>query len=118
MAQLSTLGIVRTMSEFASIQQLWKEHMSRPFPRALAGEEIDGECLVLIDSTAAGCITTFLGGSRAPHLDAKRQQVLGDCVASLTRICPQLAAEHRIYFDTLREVSERVVRHCQRGLDD
>jgi len=29
-----------------------------------------------------------------------------------------LAGEHRIYFDTLREISERVVRRCRRGLED
>jgi len=106
------------MSEFASIQQLWKEHMSRPFPRGLAGEEIDGVCLVMLETDAAGCITGFLGGSRAPALDATRLRILSECAASLSRICPQLPDEHRVYFDTLREVSERIVRFCRRGSDE
>ena|SRR5947207_10811577 len=104
------------MSEFASIQQLWTEHISRLFPRALAGEEFDGEDLVSLDSSAAGCISTFLGGSGVHSLDARQLQVLGDCAQSLSRICPQLPDEHRVYFDTLREISERVVRFCRSEL--
>ena len=88
--------------------------MSRPFPRALAGEEVGGQCLVMLDTDAAGCITSFLSGSRAPALDATRLRILSECAASLARICPQLPGEHRVYFDTLREISERVVRFCRR----
>jgi hypothetical protein len=106
------------MSEFASIEQLWKVHMSRPFPRALAGEEIDGQDVALLDSLAAGCISTFLGRRGAHSLDAGQLQVLGDCVQSLALICPQLPDENRAYFDTLREVSERVFRFCRRDRDD
>jgi hypothetical protein len=102
------------MSEFASIQELWKEQMSRPFPRSLAGKEIADWDLVLLDSSAAGCISTFLGTTVAQSLDTKRLQVLEDCAQSLSRICPQLPAEHRVYFDTLREISERIVRYCRR----
>ena len=104
------------MSEFESIQQLWKEHMSRPFPRGLAGEEIDGECLALLDTSAAGCISTFLSGNSATSLDAGRLQVLTDCAQSLSRIYLQLPDEHRAYFDSLREISERVIRFCRREL--
>ncbi len=104
----------RVMSEFAAIHQLWKEHTSGPFPRSLAGEAIDGSDLVLLDSSAAGCISTFLGGSGAQSLDTKRLEVLGECAQSLSRICPKIPAEHRVYFDTLREISERVVRYCRR----
>ena len=101
------------MSEFASIEQLWRVHVSRPFPRALAGEEIEGQDLVLLDSSAAGCISTFVGGCGAHSLDAGRLRVLGDCVQSLARISSQLPHEHRVYFDTLREISERVLRFCR-----
>jgi hypothetical protein len=103
------------MSELAAIQQLWKEHMSRPFPRSLTGEEIDGCDLVLLDSSAAGCISTFLGGGGAQSLDAKRLQILDECAQSLSRICPQLPGGQRDYFDTLREISERVADYCRRG---
>ena len=104
------------MSEFASIQQLWTEHVSRPFPRALAGEEFDGVDLVLLDSSAAGCISTFLDSSGVHSLDARRLAVLGDCAHSLSHICPQLPDEHRVYFDKLREISERVLGFCKREL--
>ena len=105
------------MSEFASIQQLWKEHLSRPFPPGLAGEEFDGGCLGLLDSSAAGCIDTFLSDS-ARSLDSQRLEVLSDCAQSLSRIVPQLPDGGRVYFDTLREISERVVRFCRRGSDE
>jgi hypothetical protein len=101
------------MFEFESIQQLWKTHLSRPFPSALTGQEVDGEDLVLIDSSAAGCISTFLVSGGVHQLDPRRMQVLSDCLRSLSRICPQLPDEHRVYFDTLREISERVIGFCQ-----
>ena len=103
------------MSEYASIQQLWKQHMNRPFPRGVGGEEVDGYCLVVLADSAAGIICGFFSGTRAPGLSAKRLQVLSECAASLSRIVPQLPDEHRVYFDTLREISERVVRYCRRG---
>ena len=83
--------------------------MSRPFPRGLAGEEVDGECLASLDTFAAGCIDTFLS-SRTHSLDSRRLKVLTDCAQRLSRVCPQLPDEHRVYFDTLREISERVLR--------
>ena len=101
------------MSEIASIQQLWKEHMSTPFPSDLAGEEFAGHDLVLLDSTAAGCISTFLERRGEQSLDTQRLVVLCNCAESLTGICPQLPDEHRIYFDALRDISERIVRLCR-----
>jgi len=106
------------MSDFVSIQRLWKEHLRRPFPPGLAGEKVEGECLVMLDANAAGCITAFLRGTRTPGLDATRLRILGECAANLSRIGPQLPDEHRAYFDTLREISERVVRFCRRGSDE
>jgi hypothetical protein len=101
------------MSELASIRQLWEKR--GPFPHALAGKDIAGQCLVMFDDSAAGCITGVLRGNRAPHLDAHRLRILSEYAAFLARVCPQLPEEHRIYFDTVREVSERVVRYCKRG---
>jgi hypothetical protein len=92
--------------------------MSRPFPRALAGQEVDGQCLVILDADAAACITTLLSGRRAPALDVSRLRILSECAASLARICPQLPEEHRVYFDDLREISEHVVTLCRRGSDE
>lgn len=103
------------MSEFESIQKLWDEHMSRTFPSGLVGEEFDGECLASLDQAAAGSISTFLDRGKAQALDATRFRILKECAESLSRICPQLPDEHRVYFDTLREMSERVVRFCRRG---
>lgn len=109
------LGHYPRMSEIASIQQLWKEHFSAPFPSGVAGKEVDGECLASLDTFAAGCIDTFL--SRRTHtLDSRRLEVLTKCAQSLSRVCPQLPDEHRVYFDRLREISERVLSYCRRDL--
>ena len=99
--------------EFLAIQQLWKEQLRQPFPRELAGEEINSECLVQIDSTAAGIITTFVGGSDALSLYHEQLRILTDCAKNLDKACPLLPAEHRSYFDPLREISERVVCYCR-----
>jgi hypothetical protein len=100
------------MSELALIQQLWAEHVKRPFPSAMAGEDFEGEDLVLIDSSAAGCVSAFLDSGGAHSLDVKRLRVLDDCAHTLSRICPKLPNEHRAYFDALRELSQRVVKYC------
>ena len=104
------------MSDFASIQELWKTHLSKPFPRAMASKEFDGEDLAWIDSLASGCIYTFVNGGGAQSLDTKKLQVLDSCAQSLSRICPQLPDEHRGYFDALRNISERVVSYCREDL--
>jgi hypothetical protein len=89
---------------------MWTEHASKPFPRALAGEEFDGKDLALLDSTTAGCISTFLGTG---SLDADRLAMLDACVQSLSRVCPELPDENRDFFVTLQEIAERVVTFCR-----
>ena len=102
------------MSNSESISRLWQEHVSAPFPNGLAGREVEGEDLVMLEADIAGCIVTFLGGNRAPALDPKRLEILNECATSLSRICPKLPVEHRAYFDRLRAMSEDVVNLCRR----
>lgn len=104
------------MSEYASIYALWREHLRRPFPKSLKGAEIEGVCLVSMDSATAGCIDGFFGGTRPrPNLDAGRVKILSDCAATLARVCPQLADEDRAYFETLRDIADRIVTFCRRA---
>ena len=102
------------MSETEHVEQLWKAHLDAPFPRALAGAEIDGEDLALLDSMAAGCISTFVGSSR---LDGQQLQVLTACAHDLSRVCPRIPAPHRAYFERLRDIAQGVVRICREGPD-
>ena len=92
------------------------EEDEEELPEDETDEDFDGEDLILIDSSAAGCISTFLDSGGTHSLDAKRLQVLGHYAHTLSRICPQLPNEHRAYFDALRELSERVMKYCGRDL--
>ncbi len=110
---MSELGAM--MPGLASIVRLWQEHLSTPFPNGLAGKEVEGEGLVMLEADIAGCLVTFLGGNRAPALDPKRLEILHECATSLSRICPKLPIEHRAYFDRLRAIAEDVVSLCRRN---
>lgn len=102
------------MSEVSTLLRLYEHHQRRPFPRELKGREIDGECLVLLDSLAAGCIAGFFSGREGFRLDPQRVQLLESVAVSLARICPQLADEHRPYFDSVRRLAERISNYCRR----
>jgi hypothetical protein len=47
-----------------------------------------------------------------------RRQARCDCKRlrrELSRICPELPEAGRRYFETLREIGERIARYCRRG---
>jgi hypothetical protein len=69
----------------------------RPFPDALAGSEVAGVDLVLLDADAAGCIGTYVAG-RGARLNEECRQVLGRCLAELERVTALLDGEARAYF--------------------
>jgi hypothetical protein len=78
----------------------WREHLEAPFPDALAGSEVAGVDLVLLDADAAGCIGTYVAG-RGARLDEECRQVLGRCLAELERVTASLDGEARTYFGRL-----------------
>jgi hypothetical protein len=78
----------------------WREHLEAPFPDALAGSEVAGVDLVLLDADAAGCISTYVAG-RGERLDDECRQVLGRCFAELERVTASLDGEARTYFGRL-----------------
>ena len=102
------------MSSEASLRHLFEQFKRLRFPDELASQDVEGECLLLLDADAAGCIHGFFSGNKVPALDANRVHILERCAASRARICPQLPEEHHPYFESLRVLAEGIVRYCQR----
>ena len=103
------------MNREASLRRLYEQHKKLRFPDELAAAEMEGETLLLLDSNAAGCIHGFFSGNKGPALDINRARILEHCLASLTRICPQLPEEHRPYFESLRTLIQNIVTYCRRA---
>jgi hypothetical protein len=102
------------VSRESSLRRLYEQHKKLRFPDELATAEIEGETLLLLDTNAAGCICGFFSGDKGPALDANRVRILEQCLAKLTRICPQLSEEHQPYFGSLRTLIEGIVTYCRR----
>lgn len=89
------------------IKKLWNEFQKLPFPSGLAGEEIEGEDVVSLDTFAAGCISTFIGNKGL--LDSERLKILRKCIVDIEKILPHIKGEGKEYFKMLHQLSARVV---------
>ena len=91
----------------AAVNRLWQEHLDAAFPAGLRGAEPAGIDVVLLDATAAGCVSTWLSSGAA--LDGERHRILRDCVADLY-LFPQLLndAEEVGYIRRLRQLARLV----------
>lgn len=99
---------------YDQIEALWEEHCRIPFPRGYAGKEIEGIDLVLLDTLAAGCISTFLGGGG--RLDPERAKLLGGpggLADEIDQIMPGLEGEAARHFDRLGRLSRAVLARVQ-----
>ena len=92
--------------EYEEIRDLWEEFAHTPFPAEGEYEFGDIE-LHLVDTYAAGCISTFVGARR---LDHDRRVVLRKCRDDLESVLPQMSGEIRTYFDTLTRLSNAVLQ--------
>jgi len=91
------------------IRHLWKQHLDRPFPPRMRGEEIDGVDMVLVDADIAGCVQTWLGSSSS--LDAGRIEVLRKCKGDLERVLPHLLDPHEAdYYAALHDLAVAVLQ--------
>jgi hypothetical protein len=91
-----------------AVPALWEEHLRGTFPRGSAGEEVDGVDLVLLDSLAAGCVSSYLAAGG--RLDPEHRAVLETCATDLSRVVPKLRGQARAYFERLRVLSDAVLR--------
>ena len=79
----------------------------QPFSTTHAGTDIEGVCVVLLDTLAAGCIDTYVGDG---SLGRERYEVLVSCLNDLDRTMPAMPEELREYFEILKAMCVAVVR--------
>ncbi len=91
----------------AALETLWDEHLHAEFPAGQRGQEIAGTDLVLLDSSAAGCIQTFI--ARNGQLDTWRTAVLGKCYRELATVIAELSGCARAYFARLERLAGLVL---------
>jgi hypothetical protein len=92
-----------------AIGRLWAEHLREPFPETPA--ETKGD-LVYLDSTIAGCVSTYLG--RGGESGPGHKDILLNCLGDLRRHLPRLGYPMSYYtafryFLRLKELSELIV---------
>jgi hypothetical protein len=90
------------------IQELWRVHQAAPFPKGIAGNEIEGEDMISLDSFTAGCISTFL--DRSGSLDPRRLECLVRCCDDLRKVLPQLDGDAKAYYSRLYRMSQLALR--------
>lgn len=96
------------------IFELKKMFFALPFPKGLAGEEIAGIDLVLLDSDCAGLIDKFLGrkGTRG-KLDQKDYQLLKELKIELNIVIPLLTNSSKKRFIALEELVDRTLTYIE-----
>ena len=94
------------------LQQLWNAHESAPFPSEIAGEEIEGEDLVSLDTFTAGCISNYL--ENQGDLDEATTNALTNCFNGLSLVLPHLSGEAKQYYSRLHEMSRSVIEKINR----
>ena len=94
------------------IKSKFDEFKSIPFPEGLAGEEIGGIDLVMLDADTAGLITTFV--SSRGKLTASNFQLLKRLRNGLRIVTKGLDGISRSYFSVLWNLSERTIDFIQR----
>jgi len=86
------------------VRQLWQQHLDRPFPPRVRGEEVDGVDMVMLDADIAGCVDTWLGSSS--DLDAARIGILRACFDDVDRVLPNLSdPSENAYYSALRDLA-------------
>jgi len=89
------------------INKLWKEFQNIPFPKDLAGEEIDGVDLMSIDTFAASCISTYI--ENRGKLDNHRHAVLRECMSDLDKVINKIREEGEESFSLLYKLGTMIL---------
>jgi hypothetical protein len=82
--------------------------MRTTFPNGCVGREVDGIDLTSLDSSTAGCVSTFLGSGG--KLRGWRLAVLGQCYRDARYVIPALEPEVRPYFERLETLAGEILR--------
>lgn len=90
------------------IKEKYQEFRSEPFPEGVAGEEIHGIDLVMLDADTAGLIEKFIGYNyKLTRTDIDLLKRLSTELKTVTR---ELEGQPRTYFSILWNLADRVVR--------
>jgi hypothetical protein len=101
-------------SDVMELRRRWDAHRATAFPGEARGREIHGVDLVLVDSTAAGAIQTFLTNS---SLDAGGVDSLSSAIETLEEGMPLLYGDSASYFAELLAIGRSVLSTMVRNRD-
>ncbi len=97
------------VNEIGRRGRIWLE---QPFPAGCGGQEVEGIDLVLLDTFAAGCITSFVGNRG--RIEPNQIAVLKECLHDLDSVVPLLEGEARTYFQEMRNITDQIVHSLRR----
>jgi len=107
----SQLRFIRARGDEA-IERLWANFSTSRFPAGLGGKDVAGVCVVLLDSNAAGCISTYLSNG---SLDAERVRILKGCQRQLALVIFALQPGQAAYFEKLSRLIDSVLSKVERA---
>ncbi len=96
------------MTMTTEIETLWQAHLKSRYPAGCSPGPLGSIDLNLLDSTTAGCISTFLHRRRT--LDVRRTAILGLCYYDLSIALPVLTGDARTYFERLGLLAQMVLK--------
>lgn len=104
--------------DLSQIFELKNAFFSQPFPMGLAGEEIEGIELVLLDDACSGLVDKFLGRKGINgKLDKEDFQLLKELRMDLTTVIPHLSDTTKPYFNELKELVDQTLIYIEETLD-
>ncbi|BDD01474.1 hypothetical protein [Persicobacter psychrovividus] len=90
------------------IKEKYQEFRNEPFPEGIAGEEIHGIDLVMLDADTAGLLEKFIGYNY--KLTRTDFDLLKRLTVELKTVTKELNGQSRRYFATLWNLADRIVR--------
>jgi hypothetical protein len=82
-----------------TVGRLWEAHKQEHWPRVAS--EVEGP-LMTLDTVISGCVVYFLDSDEG--LDEQRRNIVGDCLADLETMEPELDQDSRAYFQRLHDL--------------
>ena len=89
------------------IARMWDDHRKLPFPTRARGVEVGEVDLVLLDSLASGCISSYTTGDG--RLDPTKVELLKDLARQLRRVESELDSSTTHYFAQLSALISAVL---------
>ncbi|BDD01379.1 hypothetical protein [Persicobacter psychrovividus] len=90
------------------IKEKYQEFRNEPFPEGIAGEEIHGIDLVMLDADTAGLLEKFIGYNY--KLTRTDFDLLKRLTVELKTVTKELNGQSRRYLATLWNLADRIVR--------